>query len=162
MNITIKQAQLEELADHLREGGSEELAVLAKIIGVRSNNSGTVNAYLAELRAANPDEFGLLSDVGLEDAPAPAKAEVPVPAEPVAKKYLVQNPDGTISELELVKETSKAIVLVAVVPKDIVSVVLGGKMVELDLVELRSLPGNAERHGRPVAALIQLAELSKG
>ncbi len=172
-NTTINQSLVNKLAGHLRKDGSDDDATVAELLGIKS---ALVAAYKEALAEKFPLEFGLAddddglgADIDLElgdpepEAPKPAPvAAKPTPAKtpPLAapKRFLLRNEAGLDTQLEVIAETSKAVVLGIPKVRIPVTVILKGKTVDLDLAELRTLPGNAERHGFPVARLIELAE----
>jgi hypothetical protein len=174
-NLTINQSLVNKLADHFRKGGEDDDKVLTSLLGLRRNIPEYLAGYRQAILDKFPSEFGQ-EDEGLgsddealgedepvaEAPPAPRKqVEPPNPTGAAAKKFIFRQDNGVDLELEVVKETSKAIVLGVPKVKIPVTIILRGNPLEVDLAELRALPGNAERHGVPVARLIVLAEAAQ-
>lgn len=171
-NVKINNLLLNGLAKHFRNGGEDSEEAIAAALGVTKDIPATVAAYRAALVEKFPTEFGAEpEDDGLgEDDDQPVEQGPPPPiAESQAKaaalfrasrRFILRNPDGTDTVLEVVRETSKAVILAPTRVRQPVTVMLKGKPVEVDLAELKTLPGNSERHGVPVARLIEIAELA--
>ena len=141
--IKISSKKLTELRDYYLAGKDTETDVVIETFGF----SGTeeFEAYLEGLRQKFPNDFPAL------------EAE-----EDQEYTYFLKTDAGLLQELEIFKNKKNVIVFAAKEPKDLVSILLRGKTVEVDLIKLRKLPDGATEHGLPVARLIALAEIAKG
>jgi hypothetical protein len=81
-------------------------------------------------------------------------------AEPAPATYRLRKPDGTVAALEVVASKNGTVVLQEPVPTDKVTVLVKGKPVTVDLIELAKYPTDSP-HGIPNSKLIELAELAK-
>jgi hypothetical protein len=88
--------------------------------------------------------------------PAPAETAV----EEVSPDFYLKNDTGILQELELVKNTDTVVIFVIKEPKDLVTILIKGKPVEVDLVQLRK-PTAGPMHGLSIERLILLAEAAK-
>lgn len=165
MQGTIDQTKLEELRDALIANPALSDAKVAKITG-----RGNEGDYYAALTEQWPDKFPPQDPEEEETAPPAAVTPVPAPAvksptapkaAPFSKAIVQRHADGSTTSYRVVTETGSTLLIEEDLPKDLVTVTLGGKPVELDVNELKRLPGNSEAHGRPVASLLQLCELSR-
>lgn len=91
------------------------------------------------------------------------EAKKPVPAQKDAKPFRFIDEHNHVHDLEVVKETGSAIFLRKPVKRELVTVLVKGKPVEVDLLELRKAPANAvhPKHGVANSALLALGEIAK-
>jgi hypothetical protein len=151
MEITTKD--VERLHSHLVEGGSSKLAEIASFLG---GTTADARAAISKLKELHPDTYG---DPEPKSEPKRRKSAPKAP-----KKLLMLNPDGTTTELEVVKATSKATVFREYVAPDIVEILVRGEVTEIDLGEIRKRPNEevVEPYGMTAAMLIALGEVSRG
>lgn len=163
--MKIEEAKLVALHEYLVKGGSPEQIDVAKQIGADPDDVEEVDAYVDALKSRWPDIYG---DSEPEPA-APAKkaakkaakAAPPAAAAPSAATYRLRRPDGTVAALEVVASKNGTVVLEEPRPKDLVTLIVKGDTVTVDLIELRAgSPGRA-LHGTTAARLIEMAELAK-
>jgi len=139
--MKIDNTKLAALHKHLVKGGSPEQADVAKVIGEDVDDEAAVEAYNEALKVKWPDIYGK-----------------PVASAPTT--YRLRKPDGTVAALELVASKNGTVVLQEPVPTDKVTVLVKGKPVTVDLIELAKYPTDSP-HGVPNAKLIELAELAR-
>lgn len=144
---SIPNKKLQSIREYLLEARTlDKDAVLTKFKLSESDYEPT----LRQLNAAFPDEFNF----EFEDDPSDVEPSV----EPA---YKLKGDGPFLKDLEVVSRSGKTIVLTLAVPKDLVTIVVKGKTVEVDLLRLRTLPPNSIQHGVEVSRLIALAELAK-
>lgn len=102
---------------------------------------------LRQLQAAYPSEFDFEFDDEEEER--------------TPTKYKLQTDAKFLKDLEIVSEKDGLVVLQISRPKDLVTIVVKGKTVEVDLIRLRELNPETAQHGVKVSRLIELAELAK-
>lgn len=102
---------------------------------------------LRQLQAEYPNEFNFEFDDEEEE-------RTPI-------KYKLQTDTKFLKDLEIVSEKDGLVVLQVSRPKDLVTIVVKGKTVEVDLIRLRELNPETVQHGVKVSRLIELAELAK-
>jgi hypothetical protein len=151
--MKIDNTKLAALHDYLVNGGSPEQEDVAKQIGEDVDDEAAVEAYVEALKAKWPKVYGKPA------APAPAPKAVKQ-AEPAPATYRLRKPDGTVAALEVVASKNGTVVLQEPVPTDKVTVLVKGKPVTVDLIELAKYPTDSP-HGIPNSKLIELAELAK-
>jgi hypothetical protein len=142
----------------------EEEKLVALQIGADPDDVEEVDAYVEALKARWPDIYG---DSEPEPA-APAKKAAkkvakaaPPAAAPAAATYCLRRPDGTVAALEVIASKNGTVVLEEPRLKDLVTIIVKGETVTVDLIELRAgSPGRA-LHGTTAARLIEMAELAK-
>jgi hypothetical protein len=162
--MKIEEEKLVALHDYLVKGGSPEQIDVAKQIGADPDDVEEVDAYVEALKARWPDIYG---DSEPEPA-APAKKAAkkvakaaPPAAAPAAATYCLRRPDGTVAALEVIASKNGTVVLEEPRLKDLVTIIVKGETVTVDLIELRAgSPGRA-LHGTTAARLIEMAELAK-
>lgn len=162
--MNIDNSKLEALHQYLVKGGSPEQEDVAKQIGADSDDGDAVDAYVEALKAKWPDIYG--------EPTAPAPAPTPV-AKKAAKKaaktaepaqetsYRLRKADGTVAALEVVASKNGVVIVEEPRPKDEVEIMLRGKTMTVDLIELRSKPAGSMFHDLPVSKVIEIAELAK-
>lgn len=141
--MKIDNTKLAALHKYLVKGGSPEQADVAKVIGEDVDDEAAVEAYNEALKAKWPDIYGK-----------------PV-AEPAPATYRLRKPDGTVAALELVASKNGTVVLEEPRPKDPVTLIVKGKQVTVDLIELRNGSMGRVLHGVTAGRLIEMAELAK-
>ena len=151
--MKIDNTKLAALHDYLVNGGSPEQEDVAKQIGEDVDDEAAVEAYVEALKAKWPQVYGKPA------APAPAQKAVKQPP-PAPATYRLRKPDGTVAALEVVASKNGTVVLQEPVPTDKVTVLVKGKPVTVDLIELAKYPTDSP-HGIPNSKLIELAELAK-
>ncbi len=107
---------------------------------------------LRRLQKAYP-ELGLEFD---DEEPTVTPATTP---EPVV--YKLKGDDAFLRELEVISEKPGQIILAIKTPKELVTIIIKGQPVEVDLLHLRKQPATFTQYGLSVARLIELAELAK-
>jgi len=163
--MKIEEDKLVALHEYLVKGGSPEQIDVAKQIGADPDDVEEVDAYVEALKARWPDTYG---DSEPESA-APAKkaakkvakAVPPVPAAPSNATYRLRRPDGTVAALEVIASKNGTVVLEEPRPKDLVTLIVKGDTVTVDLIELRAGSPGRVLHGTTAARLIEMAELAK-
>lgn len=160
--MKIENTKLEALHDYLVKGGSAEQEDVAKQIGVPADDEATVNAYVEALKARWPDVYG---EPEKPEKPAAKKtatkktAKVAEPAD-TPKIYRLRRPDGTVTALEVVAAKNGTVVLEEPTPKDLVTLIVKGKQVTVDLIQIARHPSDSP-HGVPNAKLLEMAELAR-
>ena len=149
--MKIDNTKLAALHDYLVNGGSPEQEDVAKQIGEDVDDEAAVEAYVEALKAKWPKVYGKPA------APAPKAVKQ---AQPAPATYRLRKPDGTVAALEVVASKNGTVVLQEPVPTDKVTVLVKGKPVTVDLIELAKYPTDSP-HGIPNSKLIELAELAK-
>jgi hypothetical protein len=163
--MKIEEDKLVALHEYLVKGGSPEQIDVAKQIGADPDDVEEVDAYVEALKARWPDIYG---DSEPEPA-APAKkaakkvakAAPPAAAAPSAATYRLRRPDGTVAALEVIASKNGTVVLEEPRPKDLVTLIVKGDTVTVDLIELRAGSPGRVLHGTTAARLIEMAELAK-
>lgn len=148
--MKIDSTKLAALHDYLVKGGSPEQEDVAKQIGEDVDDEAAVEAYVEALKAKWPKVYG---------KPAAKKAAKQVEASPTT--YRLRKPDGTVAALEVVASKNGTVVLEEPRPKDPVDLIIRGKQVTVDLIELRGGSPTRVLHGVPAHRLIEMAELAK-
>lgn len=143
MSTTIKKAKLDALRQHIEADGDNDLETVALLLGLEADDEEGVQAYVDRLKEVSPELFG-----------APVAA-------PVTVSFQLLNEDSLLADLEIVKATPAMIVLRRKVPRELVVVRLGGKDVELDILEMERTNPNEVRHGLPVYTLLTIARAAK-
>lgn len=140
--LKISSKKLAEIRDYYLEGGDTDSEVVIEQFGLSGEEE--LAGYQIGLRQKYPNDF-------------PDPAEEPEPE----FSYFLKQDTGLLQELEVVKNKNGVLVFSVKEPKDLVTIMVKGKPVEVDLVKLRKLPTGATEHGLPVARLIELAEISR-
>jgi hypothetical protein len=161
--MKINDKQLEALHEHLQGGGAQDVPTLAKVAGV--SNSEVPEAVKA-LEAKWPDIYGEDEEEAKAPAKKTAKKAVKKAAKEVAetRQFKLKGADGYLTSLSVVKATDSVVVLEVPVPKDEVDIMLAGKVVTIDLYQLRAHPAakQVEPYGKTAGELIALGEAAKG
>lgn len=173
--ISIIKSKLASLRDYLLNGGSTELSEITEFLRIEDDNGVSANAYLQRLREKYPEDFEdededeeeqEEEEAPVEAAPANGKtAPEPEAPQPVVQTFALLDEDNVLHDLEVVKTTSKRVVLRRVVPRELVTVLVRREPVEVDLIYLNKLKENnpsAKHLGVDVSLLIALAEIAKG
>lgn len=143
---TIKKSKLAALEEHIRNDGDNDLETVALLLGLEPDDEEGVAAYVAHLKGLKPELFG--------DGPAPEQKSAPI--------QTYQLLDGVLlKDLDVVKATPTSVILQTKVPRDLVTVRLQGKDVELDILELQRADQSEVRHGLPVSTLLTIARAAK-
>ena len=153
--MNIDQKKLSELHRYFTvDKGSTKLEDVMKKIG--TTDEAVVDAYKEVLREKYPHIYGSKKK---EEVPAPT----PIAAE--IKKVTLLDPETNLGEeLEIVAQGNGKLVVKKIIPpepKDEVTLKLKGEDVVVDLIQLRKLDKNAQKHGTTVGNLITLAELAR-
>jgi len=143
--------KLADLRDYFLNGGSTEADDILTFL--ETEDKEIMQSYIAALKTTYPDDFG----------PKKKKAKPVAEPDPVIEpRYFLKDAlTGLVTELEVSKQTVDKITLVVKEPKELVNILLRGKITTIDLYQLNKLSDNAEHLGVPVAKLKQLAELAK-
>ena len=141
--IKINSSKLTRLREYYLAGGNTDPEVVIEALALSGQEE--LEAYLESLRQKFPDEFPPLETEEEEEY-----------------AYFLKTDAGLMQELELVRNKKNVVVFVAKEPKDLVTIILKGKPVEVDLVKLRKLPAGSSEYGTPVERLIELAEIARG
>lgn len=144
---TIKKSKLAALEEHIRNDGDNDLETVALLLGLEPDDEEGVAAYVAHLKGLKPELFG--------EAPA-----APVEASTTPTSYQLLDGD-ILRDLEVVKQKGTALILQTKVPRDLVTVRLQGKDVELDILELQRADQSELRHGFAVSTLLTIARAAK-
>lgn len=135
--------RLSDLREYLIEIGTlDKEAIMSKF----KLSEADYEPALRQLREKYPDEF----DFEFDDETTP-----PVTA------YKLKGEGAFLKDLEVVSQREGLVVLEVKRPKDLVTVVVRGATVTVDLLRLRELPPTSIQHGVEVRRLIELAELAK-
>lgn len=103
-----------------------------------------LDEFLIALAKEYPDEFD-----GVDSAPATVE-------------YKLKDENNILHDLEVFRERDNLIVLQRKLPKDLVTIIVRGEAVEIDLYRLRQMRPDEVQHGVTVARLIELGEAAKG
>lgn len=143
--VKIDDVKLDGLRSYFLDGGSDEAVDVMDHLETEDEN--VVNAYVTALRKKFPADFD-------PDYVAP---------EPEVEdfKFFLDDGSGLLTELEQVRKKGNKIYFKKLEPKDLVTLIVRGVSVEVDLIQLAKKSPGAILHGVTVAQLIQLAELAK-
>lgn len=141
--LKIDDVKLDKLRSYFLNGGSDEAVDVMDHLDTEDEN--VVNAYVTALRKKFPADFD-------PDYVAP---------EPEDFKFFLDDGGSILTELEEVKKKGNKIYFKKLEPKDLVTLIVRGVSVEVDLIQLAKKSPGAILHGVTVAQLIQLAELAK-
>jgi hypothetical protein len=162
--MKIEEDKLVALHDYLVKGGSPEQIDVAKQIGADPDDVEEVDAYVEALKARWPDIYGDSEPESVapakKAAKKAAKAAPPAAAAPSAATYRLRRPDGTVAALEVIASKNGTVVLEEPRPKDLVTLIVKGKTVTVDLIDLAKHPTDSP-HGVQNSKLIEMAELAK-
>lgn len=147
---TLKKSKLAALKEHIESDGDNDLETVALLLGLEPDDEAGVKAYVDNLRETNPELFG-----GNPAAEPPPLAPAKLPS------FQLLGENNLLVELEVVKTTPERIVLRTKVPRDLVVVKLGGKDVELDILELQRADQSEIRYGLAVSTLLTIARAAK-
>jgi hypothetical protein len=163
--MKIEEDKLVALHEYLVKGGSPEQIDVAKQIGADPDDVEEVDAYVEALKARWPDIYGDSEPEpaapAKKSAKKVAKAAPPAAAAPSATTYRLRRPDGTVAALEVIASKNGTVVLEEPRPKDLVTLIVKGDTVTVDLIELRAGSPGRVLHGTTAARLIEMAELAK-
>lgn len=134
------KTKLAALRDYFIDGGSTEETDVMEFLETTSVE--VVDEYAAALKKKYPEDF-------------------PSAEEPVAPTTHFLKSDGLLKELEIIKIKDGRVIFEVKEPKDLVTILIKGKPVEVDLFKLRKLSPETEVHGVVVSLLIGLAEIAK-
>ena len=144
---TIKKSKLAALEEHIRNDGDNDLETVALLLGLEPDDEEGVAAYVAHLKGLKPELFGEAS-------------AAPVEAIAIPSSYQILDGD-ILRDLEVVKQKGSVLILQTKVPRDLVTVRLHGKDVELDILELERRDPNATRYGYSIHTLLTIARAAK-
>jgi ectoine hydroxylase-related dioxygenase (phytanoyl-CoA dioxygenase family) len=151
--MKISSKTLAALHQYFISEGSTEPNDVADFL--ETDDEAIVNAYVDALKAKYPDIYG--GEVAEESAPAPKTAD-----KGHSSYFLIDNDTGLTKELELLKTKNGKLYLQTIEPKEVVSIVVGGEQIEVDLVKLRKKAPGEKLGNHLVSTLILAAELAKG
>lgn len=163
--MKIEETKLVALHEYFVAGGSPEQIDVAKQIGADPDDVEEVEAYAEALKTRWPETYG--DSEAAAPATPPAKkaakkaAKEAPKAEPAAQSFRLRRADGTVVALQVVASKNGTVVLEEPRPQDLVSLVLRGQPLTVDLIELRAKPAGSMFHDLPVAKVIEMAELAK-
>lgn len=136
------KTKLAALRDYFIDGGSTEEADVMEFLETTSVE--VVDEYAAALKKKYPEDFPSAEVEEIEEV-----------------SYFLKS-DGLLKELEIIKLKDGRTIFEIKEPKDLVTILIKGKPVEVDLFKLRKLSPETEVHGVVVSLLIGLAEIAKG
>ena len=139
----IDQNKLALLHTYFKDGGKNDVTAISKILNVEKSATNIMKEYGEALRTKYPDEYDKDGYI------TPVK-----PVDPVVKEYHIEE-NGFLKKLAIKFESADKIVFEVEEPKELVSILVKGKITEVDLIQLRKDPVEN-------ATLIALAELAKG
>lgn len=142
------KTKLAALREYFIDGGSTEEADVMEFLDTTSVE--VVDEYAAALKKKYPEDFPSEQDPSFTGETTFAEAAF----------YLKS--DGLLKELSLVKVKGGRTILEIKEPKDLVTILVKGQPVEVDLLKLRRMDLSETVHGVAVGLLIGLAELAKG
>lgn len=146
----LSKKKLSALRDFVFDQGEFDDDAVAKFLEIPVTE---VHAISDQLRREYPDDFGA------PDEPEPEAASEQ-PAEPPV--YQLVDEHNLLKDLEVVRVKGSRVILRLKEPKDLVTLIVKGETVEVDLIRLRKLKSDDVLHGVTVARLIELAEIAKG
>lgn len=171
--MKISNKKLEALREYFIEGGSTEEADVMEQIG--TEDADVMQVYIDTLRQRFPEDFGgdpVDAEDGDDDddeedffkVPAPEEdlpvtSPVKVAQEPKAL-YQFKDDNNVVHDLEVLRIKDNRIILQLAQPREEVTLVVKGRTVTVDLIQLRKNP-DAISYGVTHAKLIALAELAK-
>lgn len=163
--MAIDEDKASELHRHLISGGSAKVEDVAAFLECTAAES---KAYLLELKSLHPEVYG--GKIKADEDPKPAKKRAR--AKKVAKtattlsdkKIVLMNPDGTTTQLEVVRETERGLALREYVEPDTVDLLIKGEVVEVDLGPIRQEPSEKviAPYGMTAAMLLALGAVARG
>jgi hypothetical protein len=163
--MKIEETKLVALHEYLVAGGSPEQIDVAKQIGADPDDVEEVDAYVEALKTRWPETYGDSEAAAPATPPAKKAAKKATKeaqkAEPAAQSFRLRRPDGTVTALEVVASKNGTVVLEEPRPKDLVTLIIKGDTVTVDLIELRAGSPGRVLHGVTAARLIEMAELAK-
>jgi len=135
--------KLDELHEYFINGGSTKDADILAQLGTEDNEA--VKAYKAALRAKYPDVYG----------------EEEKPEE--AQTFQLLDPDTKLMRpLDIVKVKGSKTILEVREPKELVTIMVGGEELEVDLIKLRKKDPESTLGTHKVSTVLMAAELAKG
>lgn len=148
--MKIDKKKLADLHTYFKSGGSTDAEdVMAHL---ETEDESVMDAYIDALKEKYPTIYGA-------EAPEEEEEEQEE-SEDQSYTYFCAMPDKTLKELELVKDKGNKLIFAFKEPKDLVTVMLKGEPVEVDLIKLAKYPTDST-HGILNSKLIELAELAR-
>lgn len=145
--MKLSSKKLAELHQYFVNEGSTDPNDVADFL--ETEDETVVEAYVDALKKRHPDVYGPGAEVA-EEATEPVK-------------YALIDPDtNLVKELEVVRQKGAKVFLSVIEPKDIVSIVVGGETIEVDLIKLRKKNPVDKLGNHLVSTLLVAAELAKG
>lgn len=141
--MKINSKKLAELRTYFLDGGSTDEEDVMSFLG--TEDEGEMQAYIDALREKYPQDFGGDSEEAEE------KSEL---------SYQLKGENNVLHDLEVLKVKNGRVILQIKEPKDLVTLMIKGKPVEVDLIQLAKYPGDSP-HGVLNSKLLELAELAK-
>ncbi len=143
--MKIDKIKLANLHTYFQTGGSTENEDVMEHLG--TDDVSVAAAYVARLKVKYPDLYAA-------DEPETVEAE-----EEESYTYFLKE-DGILRELELAHTKNNKLIFSVKAPKDLVTLMIKGKPVEVDLIDLAKYPGDSP-HGVVNSKLIELAQLAR-
>jgi hypothetical protein len=160
--MKIDETKLAALHDYLVAGGSPEQVDVAQQIGADPDDTEQVDAYVEALKARWPETYGDPETPAAPAQPARKTAKKAAKTATPASTYRLRRADGTVVALEVLKVSDNGtVILEEPRQKDLVTLLLRGRQITVDLIELRAKPAGSMLHDLPVTKVIELAELAK-
>lgn len=151
------KTKLAALRDYFVEGGSTEEADVMEFLDTTSTE--VVDEYAAALKKKYPEDFPSDEIAAIAAVNYPSKDDMKNLRE--ASTFFLKS-DGLLKELEVLKQKDGRTIFEIKEPKDLVTILIKGQPVEVDLIKLRKIDSSESVHGIAVGLLIGLAELAKG
>lgn len=187
--IKILKSKLEALDTHFIEGGADDYEAVAKVLNCEVQDEATINAYIARLQAKFPDRYGSDSkeeeeeeeesseedrEEGVEDlndseeeeaAPVFQREVQSLPKkESTPKQILLDDGAFDLIELEVVTDSERSTVLKRKPIRDLVDIIVRGKRVSVDIIELKGMNTHQTYRDYDIAAgeILKVALIAKG
>lgn len=153
------KTKLAALRDYFVEGGSTEEADVMEFLDTTSTE--VVDEYAAALKKKYPEDFPSDEVAAIAAVNYPSRDDMKNLREAVPTTFFLKS-DGLLKELEVLKQKDGRTIFEIKEPKDLVTILIKGQPVEVDLIKLRKMDSSESVHGIAVGLLLGLAELAKG
>lgn len=157
--MALTRKRLAALRDFVIQEGGYDYEDVGEFLQIFDRNE--LKEIGDQLRQVYPEDFGDVDEDPDEDEDG-EDAEEEVAEKSRVVQYSLVNDRNFLENLEIVRETAERVILRKSVPKDLVTVIVKGEQVTVDLIKLRSIKPDEVMHGVTVARLIELAEIAKG
>lgn len=145
----INDGKLTKLREYFLNGGSNDAVDI--LDHLETEDTELMNVYVTQLKVKFPEDFD----------PDYVASEPEVEEEETPFQFFYDGGDGILVEMEEVRKKGHRIFFKKLEPKELVNIIVKGKQVTVDLVQLAKKVPTATEHGVRVDQLIQLAKLAQ-